>query len=237
MLKFPSLTLRRAAEDAYDVLHAGILAGDLAPGQRLDVGLISSQLGISRTPVKDALHRLSAEGLIEIHARKGTFVTKISPVDVRETFEVRAALEGLACELLAGRLTPSMAQKLAKLNGAMYAPNLTTVEHARLNNEFHRLIVENASNRRLLKLYSELNSHLQLARVYYGSKDWQHRGSIVAKEHQQIIEALTENRPVDAKRLMEAHIRGAMDRLISQILHGVAAGAPEEAAASASRSI
>jgi DNA-binding GntR family transcriptional regulator len=217
MAQFQSLSLRRVAEDVYDILREKILACELAPGDRLDVEAISVQLGISRTPVKDALQRLSAERLIEIHSRRGTFVTKITPKDVRETFEVRAALEAKACELLAGKMPASLPDQLRELNAKMFARNLGMIEHARLNNEFHRLIVENANNQRLLKVYNELNAHMQIARVHYRAKGWLNRGPKVVEEHESVILALVENRPEDAKKNMEEHIIASMNRLISQI--------------------
>ena len=73
-----------------------------SPGQRLDVSLMAQQLGVSRTPVKDALRKLASEHLVDIQAHKGTFVSAIDPRDVQGTFAVREALELAACKLLAG---------------------------------------------------------------------------------------------------------------------------------------
>lgn len=214
---FESLELRRAAEVVYDILREKILSCELRPGRRLDVGEISRQLGISRTPVKDALQRLSAQDLIKIHSRKGTFVTEVTPVDVKETFQVRAALEGKACELVSGRLNESQLGTLRDLNGKMWAPELSIVEHAELNNEFHRLIVQFSENRRLLSTYEELNAHLQIARVRYRSNDWRDQRTNIVREHQDVVDAIAEDRGSDAKRLMELHIEASMTRLIEGI--------------------
>jgi DNA-binding GntR family transcriptional regulator len=217
MAEFQILNPRRVAEEVYDILRQKILSCDLTPGERVDVGSISVQLGISRTPVKDALQRLSEQGLIEIHARKGTFVTRISPRDVRETFEVRSALEGKACQLLSGKMTPGLIEQLRVLNKAMFAEKLDMLSHASLNNDFHRLIVEHTENQKLLKVYSELNAQMQIARVHFRSQTWRSRGPRVVEEHNAIVDAMIENRPEDARRLMEDHIREAMDRLIAHI--------------------
>jgi GntR family transcriptional regulator, rspAB operon transcriptional repressor len=217
MAEFQVLNPRRVAEEVYDILRQKILACDLSPGERVDVGSISNQLGISRTPVKDALQRLSEQGLIEIHARKGTFVTRISPRDVRETFEVRAALEGKACQLLSGKISQPLIRHLRELNEAMFADNLDMLTHAKLNNEFHRLIVEHTGNQKLLKMYSELNAQMQIARVHFRSVTWRSRGPRVVEEHDAIVDAMIENRPEDARRVMEEHIAEAMNRLIEQM--------------------
>jgi len=214
---FDSLALRRAAEIVYDILREKILSCELRPGQRLDVGEISRQLGISRTPVKDALQRLSAQNLIKIHSRKGTFVTEITPTDVKETFQVRAALEEKACELVSGKLNESQLGALRDLNNKMWEPELTIVEHAELNNEFHRLIVKFSGNRRLLSTYEELNAHLQIARVRYRSSSWRDNRTNIVREHQGVVDAIAEDRGSDAKRLMALHIVASMSRLIEGI--------------------
>ena len=214
---FESLALRRAAEVVYDILREKILSCELPPGHRLDVGEISRQLGISRTPVKDALQRLSAQDLIKIHSRKGTFVTEITPADVKETFQVRAALEGKACELVSGKLSESHLATLRDLNDRMWEPHLTIVQHAELNNEFHRLIVQFSENRRLLSTYDELNAHLQIARVRYRSSSWHDNWATLMQEHQAVVDAIADGRELDAKQLMEFHVVTSMERLIAGI--------------------
>src|SRR5689334_14256979 len=100
----PYRGLQLISEDIYAALRQRILACELAPGERLEVYHIAQQMGVSYTPVKDALRRLLAEGLISIRPRKGTFVSQIHPDSVRDSFELREAIELKACELLAGRL-------------------------------------------------------------------------------------------------------------------------------------
>lgn len=212
---FPPIVLRQAIEHVYDLLKDKILSGELAPGKRLDVGLICQQLGVSRTPVKNALQRLYMQGLVEIHARRATMVAKIEPNDIKETFELRKALEGLACELAAGNLRTDKIETLRELNRQMFSPAITMAEHAKLNNEFHRTIVEAAGNQKLLSAYGQLHAHLQIARVHYGSNAWRNRA--FCAEHDAIIDALSRNDPWQARQLMEAHIEGALVRLLSKI--------------------
>jgi DNA-binding GntR family transcriptional regulator len=182
----------------YDILRDKILSYNLEPGQRLDVAQISLDLGISRTPVKDALQRLSVQGLVEIHPRRGTFVSQISPDDVKESFEVREALEVKACELAAGKINAATAVVLRDLNRRMFGPDLRFIDHVELDSEFHRLIVESAGNRRLLRIYSGLKAHVHIARAHYKSAIWR-RNSNTAGEHDSIIHALVEGRAQDAK--------------------------------------
>jgi len=219
MAEFQTLTTRGVAEEVYDILRDKILSCELAPGQRLDVAQISIQLSVSRTPVKDALQRLSVQDLVEIHPRRGTFVSKITPEDVRETFEVREALEVKACDLAAGKLKPETIEKLRGLNQRMFAPDLRFGDHVVLDSELHRTIIESAGNQRLLKMYSELKAHVQIARVHYRSTNWRTHNKTTASEHLSVIDALSEGRGEDARGAMQTHIRNSMQRLISGVLH------------------
>ena len=142
-----------------------------------------------------------------------------SPKDIRERYEVREALELKACELAAGNLKPATVVVLRDLNGRMFAPDLRFVDHAVLDSEFHRLIVEYSGNQRLLRMYSGLKAHVQIARVHYRSTEWRSNSPTTAAEHNMIVNALTEGRAGDAKDAMQRHIRNSMERLISGILH------------------
>lgn len=219
MASFQALNARAVSAEVYDLLRDKILLCELTPGQRLDVAQISNELGVSRTPVKEALQRLSVQDLVKIHPRRGTFITEITPDDVRETFEVREALETKACELAAGRLPTTTIASLRELNQRMFGPDLHFVDHAVMDSEFHRMIIEGSGNQRLLKMYAELKAHVQIARVHYRSTAWRSNHPITSGEHSTIIDALADGRAEDAKRAMQAHIRNSMSRLISKILH------------------
>src|SRR5262245_36806155 len=116
MVNFQKLTLRGVLEETFDLLKSKILAGELAPGQRVDVALIAKQLEVSRTPVNDALQKLAAQDLVQIIPRKGSFVKRISPRDLEHIYQMRQALEGKACELAAGNVDASKVAALRNLN-------------------------------------------------------------------------------------------------------------------------
>ena len=217
MARFEVLELNRAADAAYNLLREKILNGELAPGERLDVGQVAEEMGVSRTPVKDALQKLSAQGLITIHARKGTFVTQVKPEDLEETFEVREALELKACELLAGKLDNQKAKALREMNEKMKNSELTRRGQVLLNHEFHWTLVEYAGNSRLLHLYSDLSAHLVMARIHPRYDDWKGPLPDVLKDHEDIIEGLTDSRVEEAQRILSRHIRTAKERLLSRI--------------------
>ena len=141
-VRFDSLSQRQISGDVYNALREKILSCDLAPGQRLAVDTIAQQLGVSRTPVKEALGRLSAEGLIEILARRGTFVSPVNPETIRDSFQVREALELKACELLYGKIDEERAGTLRELNQRLTTAGVSVAENATLDTRFHQLLVE-----------------------------------------------------------------------------------------------
>ncbi len=210
------IKFKGVSKETYDILKSKILAGELAPGQRVDVALISTELGVSRTPVNEALQTLSSQGLIEIIPRKGTFVPRVTPRDVEEAFQLRLALEGKACELAAPVMDTAKTAALRKLNGRLAQGN-DLFEHLNLNQQLHKLIVEYANNSMLLKFYLEVQARMHFLEVYFVLAKWQNTSSMVVHEHSEIIDALAANSPGRAQKLMTDHVHSAMMRLISVI--------------------
>lgn len=214
-MAFRKLKLRGASEETYDVLKSKILAGELAPGQRVDIALISRELGVSRTPINEALQTLAIQGLIEIVPRKGTFVPRVTPRDVEDAYQVRMALESKACELAAAPgLDASKTAPLYKLNERLAHGNLDLFEYLQTNHAFHRLIVEYSNNPMLLKFYLEVQARMHFLEVYFALAHWRSTSPSVAREHNEIVEALASNHAATAQILMTEHIRSAMKRLI-----------------------
>jgi DNA-binding GntR family transcriptional regulator len=172
-------------------------------------------MGVSPTPVKDALRKLLAEGLIHIQPRKGTFVTQISSQGIRDSFELREALETKACELLTGKIDASRIARLRTVNEALGKSTLTLEQEVRLDSGFHRLLVGYTGNRRLLEVHSQLNAHLQIARIYYRSEDWKHGLPLAIKAHADIVSALEKKQIEEAKEVLKNHIRRSMRLLIN----------------------
>jgi DNA-binding GntR family transcriptional regulator len=218
IMAFPQLKFKPVALETYDILKSKILTCELAPGQRVDVEFVSRKLGVSRTPVNDALQKLSIEGLIQIVPRKGTFVAQATSKDVEDAFQVRMALEAKACELAAARMNPSQISALRKLNERL-SPDTPPVlaDHLRINLQFHELIVKSADNSMLLKAYSQVQARVQFLQVYFGFENWQKYSPAIAEEHNRIIEALASRKGPAAQRLMNDHIRSAMRRLVAVI--------------------
>jgi DNA-binding GntR family transcriptional regulator len=215
--EFAQIGPRQISDHVYEALREKILDCDLTPGQRLAVDEIAQQLGVSRTPVKEALSRLVAEGLIKIQPRRGTFVSDVNAVDIREVFDVREALELKACDLLSDKIDERFIATLRSLNRGLTLPHTDVAEGHRLDFELHRSLVKQSANSRLFEMYSQLNAHVQIARIFYRSSSLKQSLLIVRTEHEAFIEALAEHNIVAAKAALHAHIQSSLRRLINDI--------------------
>jgi DNA-binding GntR family transcriptional regulator len=190
----PALEHQHINEQIYELLLARILSQQFAPGQRLQVDEIASALRVSRTPVKDAINRLAVEGLIVVVPRKGTFVVDITPEGIEDLFDVRKMIELHAAELAIGRATD---QDIAELQGYVSALGmLVDGEHyinykayLELDNEFHMKALQMAGNTLLLKLYRDINLHVQVVRAYQKAPGVAIEAMQSHKEHTAILSA------------------------------------------------
>lgn len=216
----PRLQRERAVDAAYAALRQAILSSALKPGQRLHIDQLATQLGVSLTPVRGAIQRLATEGLIDIRPRSGTFVASLSLQDIEETFQIRAALEGLAAELAAPRITSTDLQRLRSLHRAMKKPLRLQSDrdaHDLLNSEFHQLILAASGNRRLQEMYSALHAHIQIVRIHAADTAWSARRRRQAAEHEAILKALEARDPRAASEALRRHITRAKDALLAAL--------------------
>ncbi|MHB1416525.1 MAG: GntR family transcriptional regulator, partial [Chloroflexota bacterium] len=165
-------------DKVYSLLKARILGQALLPGQKVDVDGLAADLGISRTPVKDALNRLAADGLVNVLARRGTFVARFELDDLLELLDVRLALESYAARLGAVRADGAQLQAMSELVHSL-ATDFTedqTVhadfdEFQARDRRFHLLTVTVAANRRLAEFCQSLHLDIQMAWAYYTRRD------------------------------------------------------------------
>ena len=220
MKQLSPITRERANDAVYSSLRQAVLTSVLKPGQRLNISDLASQLGVSLTPVRNAIQLLAAEGLIEVHPRSGTFVATVNANDVRETFEIRRALECLAVELASTHITGKQLDQLRTLLGAMRKSVRNPEEllqHQTDNAQFHLLILEAARNGRLLDAYQRLNAHIQIARVHAAEPDWKGRLRDERAEHEEIVDAVAASDPPRASKAMRSHIERASASLIEAL--------------------
>lgn len=210
----------RASDAAYENLRQAIMGQVFLPGERLNVRDLAHKMGISLTPAKEALARLASEGLVEIRPRSGTFVTGITPEDLGETFELRAALEGLAAEKAAWRLADRDLEALDVILAELERPIATErdrVQHERANAELHNFIIQRSGNRRLIQLYESLNAHIKIARIHRSHESWRLRLADEQAEHREVVEALKARDGERARRALVRHISRAAHSLIEDV--------------------
>lgn len=211
---------RRAVDDVHQAIREAILDRRFPPRMRLNVEELASQLGVSLTPVRSAIQLLAAEGLVDVHSRSGTFVATLSRRDLEEIFDIRCALECLAAETAAERLTADAIERARKLAAIMQKPVRNDTQrkiHEQANSEFHDIIILASGNQRLADMYESLQAHIAMCRLHRIDENWQTRLPQEQKEHQEILDALEKR---DAKALAKAlrsHILRAKDALLEHI--------------------
>jgi DNA-binding GntR family transcriptional regulator len=211
---------RRATDEVYQALRHAILTRVFAPGQRLNVEDLAGNLGVSFTPVRQALQLLAAEGLIVIQPRSGTYVATLSPRDVEETFDIRRALECLAAETAVANATGEdleAAQAILKRLAAPVESDEHYELHAAANTELHHMIIRLSGNHRLTEMYDGLHAHLTIARLHRAGASWHSRLTSEQSEHEQIVDAFCKR---DAKALQAAlrkHIDRAKRELVTEL--------------------
>lgn len=220
-LTFQRITIPAIRDSAYGILRDKIMRKEFSPGQRLNLRAIEMGLGISRTPLREALHRLASERLVEILPRSGTFVTALSPRDIAESFEVRRAIERYAVECASQQATDQQLQQcrvllpeLARLATAE-DPAATYPQYMSVDYELHRRIVALADNQRLSRAYERENVHSQIARVHY--RRTMRDLDITQQEHEAIMAALERRDAPAAREAMDRHLVRAKAAILADM--------------------
>lgn len=207
------------AKMAYHSLRDSILTGDLKPGEIYNEMALAKELGISRTPVREALLELSTHGLVTFLPRKGVIVNDPSPRDVEELFEVRRAIELAAIEKVSrsappcdlGPLEKSLQDQRRALSKGDF---LSYMEADRL---FHATLSHLANNRRMVAILENIRDLIHL--IGYHALATEGRGEAVIVEHQKVLEALRSGQPSAARKALEYHLdqsRAAVDKAYAE---------------------
>jgi DNA-binding GntR family transcriptional regulator len=204
----------------YDKLWAEIAGRRLLPGAKLSDVQLSRELGVSRTPVREALHKLARDGIVSSERRRGFSVTVFEPDDVRELHEIRLVLESAAVVLAAPRLgVEDLAEARAALEEAAQAVARDAPDARShwlgVDREFHRLLARRTGNRRLEALIEEINSKIRVFQDY-GSRIVS-RLERATEEHREIIAALEAHSVEGAQEAMEDHIRANEQLVLAEL--------------------
>ncbi len=201
---------------AYEKIKQAILTFGFLPNQALVEADLAAQLGISKTPVRDALMQLEKEGLVTRVPFKGTYVADINNHDMAEIFAIRMVLEGLAIRLATTRLTEDDFEHLEALieQHAAALERQDVTQAARLNSEYHSLIISRCGNERLIKMLSLLDDQLKRYRLLSIAQGLRTEKSV--PEHRDILDALRARNAVRAEAAMKEHLQSAMSDLYNQ---------------------
>lgn len=196
-------------EIVYETLRDAIINQVLLPGERLMEIQLAEEMGVSRTPIREAIRKLELDGFVVMVPRRGAYVAGISLKDIHEVFEVRAALEALAASLAAERITEEeleeMERRLVNEAEQTEANNLRSI--VEIDTSFHELLYKAARNERLIHFVSHLQE--QLHRFRSASLARPGRSKTALEEHRKIVEALAERDGRLAEQLAREHIENA----------------------------
>jgi DNA-binding GntR family transcriptional regulator len=196
---------------AYQYLYNAIISHKLKPGEPVVEQLISTELGTSRTPVREALKQLESEGLVRHIPGRGTFVTEVTLQDIVEIFSLREALELMALQVSWNRITYEEIERIEN-NLQSLDLNCHEEDYYKIDRELHDLIVRRSSNRRLMNYLNTLNSQVerfrQIAVFNIG------RLEESKQEHLAFIRSIKERDYDKAQSLLKSHIQNVRNNAI-----------------------
>ncbi|MDF2519520.1 MAG: transcriptional regulator, GntR family [Clostridia bacterium] len=203
-------------EIVFETIRNAIISGDLKPGERLMEVQVAERLGVSRTPVREAIRKLELEGLVIMLPRKGAFVADLSVKDLTEVMEIRAALEGLAAGLASIRIDDAEIEELEVAAHEFHKAIEENVEELiQRDVEFHEAMFRASRNERLIQLNSNLREQVQRFRELYHKKV--NKSKETAREHYEIVEAISERDVKKAERLARNHIENAEKSILKMM--------------------
>ena len=190
----------------FKTLRQAILKGELEPGERLMEIQLAERLGVSRTPIREAIRKLELEGLVLMIPRRGAEVAKISEKNLRDVLEVRRSLEELAIDLACQRVQEKELETLREAQKEFAAAVAAgdAMEIAQTDEKFHEIIYSGTGNQKLMQILSNLREQMYRYRLEY-IKDANKR-QILLVEHEQILKALSLRHVQEAKLAVREHI-------------------------------
>lgn len=204
-------------EIVFETMRQAIISGHLKPGERLMEVQMAEELGVSRTPVREAIRKLELEGFVVMVPRKGAYVAALSLKDIADVFEIRGALEGLAAGLAAERATEEELEELERMlvliAECIEKHDVSTIID--IDTRFHDLLYAASRNDRLKHILSNLREQIQRFRAQSLARPGRLKRALT--EHKAIVEALQQRDPDLAQRLAQEHIENAENELMEYV--------------------
>ena len=201
----------------FNTLRHAILKGELEPGERLMEIALAQKLGVSRTPIREAIRKLELEGLVVMVPRKGAEVADITEKDLRDVLEVRTALEELSIELAMKNMTDEDYENLKKTSKsfAKDSEGDDLIKIAEADVAFHEIIYMATGNKRLIQMINNLREQMYRYRLEY-IKDKSTHARLV-EEHERIIEAMQKQDVNAAKAAIKLHVENQEENILKSI--------------------
>lgn len=216
-LKFNSNEYLPLRDVVFNTLRQAIITGEFAPGERLMEIALAEKLGVSRTPVREAIRKLELEGLVVMIPRKGAEVAQITEKDLRDSLEVRCNLEELSVKLACERITKEGEEKL-KLALADFRKAIEEQDFQKIVDSdiaFHDVIFEVTQNHRLMQIASSLREQVYRYRVQYIKDAKLH--PVLEEEHRMIVDYILKKDVQQAVSVMKKHIINQEEGVIKKI--------------------
>lgn len=201
----------------FDTLRKAILTGELKPGERLMEIHLANKLGVSRTPIREALRKLELEGLVTMIPRRGAEVAQITEKSMNDVLEVRRALDvlciELACERISQEEMEELKQACERFEEAVKTKDIKIIATADV--DFHDIIIKATGNQRLIQLIHNLSEQMYRYRFEYIKDGSQHERLIV--EHRDIYDNIVAKNKISSAKAAEIHIDNQEKAIIQQI--------------------
>jgi DNA-binding GntR family transcriptional regulator len=208
LVNYPNL-----GDKVYEAIRDQIVTCEFAPGSQLGVADLSRQLGVSLTPVRDAINRLMAERLVEDVPRRGYFVARLDPEGITDLLGARRLIELAAVEEGIDRIEPGQLDDMRRLAAEMEqlvdrdGRYVDYAEFSKRDSQFHLLLVGSAGNRHLVEIYRGLSVHVHIHRTNLVAQAGYSRGAATAREHRSILESFERRDLTAARAAITEHVQ------------------------------
>lgn len=202
-------------EKVYRILKEKIIKGTLKSGTKILESEIAKQMGVSRTPIREAIRKLDVDGLVIMNPNRGVQVIDFLIEDLREVLQIRELLEGFAAYIAAKKISDKEIIKLEEIIKKMRneAAKGNIAAYTDLNSQFHNVILELSENKRLIRLCNSLSGHEYKFKIEALTLVERLKYSI--EEHIKILEALKKRNSIEAKSLTQSHIENVLKNILS----------------------
>jgi DNA-binding GntR family transcriptional regulator len=204
-----SLAPRALYQEVAELLRQRIFKRELEPGSWIDEMKLAEEYGISRTPMREALKVLAAEGLVTMKVRRGAYVTEVSDTDLADVYHLLSLLESDAAGVVAKRATDAQLKELQALHKELEAAVGNRDKFFAINERFHMRLLEIAGNRWRDQMVADLRKVMKLNRQHSLNKSGRLEDSL--REHRAVMEALLKRDPKATVKRMQEHFRNGLE--------------------------